>query len=93
MSSTITLTPCPNCGYPHNQGQVKNDYWSRGFQAYVISEVNCRNCGTFYDGKTNFINAAPIKNSLFGCVAYLAVMAVFFVVVMFVLGVFYSITN
>lgn len=91
--SSITLTPCPRCGYAHNQGQVKHDYLSRGFEPYVISEVNCRHCGFYYDGRTNFANIPPLKNTLFGCFAYLTFMGVFFIFVLFVLGVFYSITK
>lgn len=87
----VILAPCPRCNYPHNQGQIKYSYLSRGFEPYVVSEVNCRNCGNFYDGRTNFMNDAPIKNRFFGCALYLVFMAVFFVIVLFVLGVFYAI--
>lgn len=93
MSSVVTLAPCPRCSYPHNQGQIKRDYWSQGFEPYVVSEVNCRNCGTFYDGRTNFINAAPVKSHLIGIVLYLSVMFVFFIFFLFALGIFYAITG
>lgn len=93
MSSLVTLAPCPRCRFIGNQGQVKYDYLSRGFRPYVLSEVNCRNCGILYDGKTNNANLAPAKNWLLGCFIYMSVVFVFFIIVMFVLGVFYSITK
>ncbi len=68
MSSTITLAPCPKCGYARNQGRVEYKTYLIGgsLMPSIQSEVSCLNCGFFYDGRTNSKNMPPAKFWLIG---------------------------